>query len=106
MRARSDAARRTAGPRVSISSDNVAVSGMTAAPADVWLIRFEPRDIDVAIKADEHGGKAHFALPAAARPGLATAAFLQTGPGGPITAAVRGPITAAVRGKITAAVRS
>jgi hypothetical protein len=36
------------------------------------------------------GGNAHFALPAATRPGLATAVVVQSGPGGAIIAAARG----------------
>lgn len=103
--------RGTAGPTVTVSGARVAISGTAARPADVWLVRYEPRAIDVAIKAGENGGKtlphrnivrelikvgrwsggaASFALPAATRPGLASAAFVQTGPGGPIIAATRG----------------
>ena len=103
--------RGSAGPGVAIAGGNIALSGTTAKPVDVWLVRYEPRAIDVAIKAGENGGKtlphrnivrelvrigrwnggaATFALPAATRPGLATAAFVQSGPGGPIIAAVRG----------------
>jgi hypothetical protein len=103
--------RGATGPAVTVSGMTVRISGTTTRPADIWLVRYEPRAIEVAIKAGENGGKtlphrnivrelvriggwrggsASFTLPAATRPGLATAAFVQTGPGGPIVAATRG----------------
>lgn len=103
--------RGTAGPAVSIADGNVTLAGTTTRPADVWLVRYDPRVIDVPVKAGENGGRtlphrnivrelvrlgswkggaARFAIPAARLPGLATAAFVQTGTGGPIVAAVRG----------------
>ena len=103
--------RGAAGPAVAVTDAGVDVAGAAAQPADIWLVRYEPRAIDVAIRAGENGGKtlphrnivrelirigqwsggtAHFTIPAATRPGLATAAFVQTGPGGPIIAAARG----------------
>ncbi len=103
--------RGNAGPVVDIAGGNVTISGSTAKPVDVWLVRYEPRAIEVSIKAGENGGKtlphrnivrelvkvgrwsggnARFALPAAKLPGLATAAFVQAGTGGPIIAAARG----------------
>ncbi len=103
--------RGIAGPAVSIASGSVAISGTTAKPADVWLVRYDPRSVEVAIKAGENGGRtlphknivrelikigswkggsASFSVPAAHTPGLATATFLQSGPGGPIIAAARG----------------
>ena len=103
--------RGNAGPVVTVAGRNVAISGSTARPVDVWLVRYEPRAIEVAIKAGENtgktlphrnivrelvkvgrwsGGSASFALPAAKLPGLATAAFVQAGSGGPIIAAARG----------------
>lgn len=103
--------RGNAGPLVTVAGSNVSISGKTAKPVDVWLVRYEPRAIEVSIKAGENGGKtlphrnivrelvkvgrwsggnASFALPAAKLPGLATAAFVQAGTGGPIIAAARG----------------
>ncbi len=106
--ARSD--RGTAGPTVDIAGGMVKISGAAGQPADVWVVRYDPRIVQVAIKAGENsgrtighrnvvrqlvkvgqwkGGAASFALPAAA-PGLATAAFVQLGSGGAIVAAARG----------------
>ncbi len=103
--------RGNAGPAVDIAGGTVSVSGTTAKPVDVWLVRYEPRAIEVSIKAGENGGKtlphrnivrelvklgrwsggkASFTLPVAKLPGLATAAFVQAGSGGPIIAAARG----------------
>lgn len=104
-----------AGPALALAATGINITGTAAKPAakpvDVWLVRYEPRAIEVAIRAGENGGKtlphrnivrelirvgrwnggsAQFKLPAATRPGLATAAFLQSGPGGPIVAATRG----------------
>ena len=109
MIARTD--RGGTGPVLAISSGMVTVAGSTAKPADIWLVRYEPRAIEVAIKTGENGGRtlphrnivrelvrigswkagaASFAMPAAKMPGLATAVFVQTGAGGPIIAALRG----------------
>jgi hypothetical protein len=103
--------RGTSGPDVTIAGNSVTVSGSTPKPADIWLVRYDPRAVDVAIKAGENGGrtlphrnivrelvkigswrggKASFTLPAATLPGLVTAALVQQGPGGPIVAAARG----------------
>jgi hypothetical protein len=103
--------RGNGGPAITVTGASVSISGTTARPVDVWLVRYEPRAIEVAIKAGENtgktlphrnivrelvkvgrwsGGKANFSLPAAKLPGLATAAFVQSGTGGPILAAARG----------------
>ena len=103
--------RGNGGPVVAINGNRIEISGAAVKPASVWLVRYEPRIIDVAIKAGENGGRtlphrnivrelirvgswqggaASFGVPAASLPGLATAAFVQAGPGGPIIAAVRG----------------
>jgi hypothetical protein len=103
--------RATAGPVISLAANNVTVTGTTPRAADIWLVRYDPRAVEVAIKAGENGGrtlphrnivrelvkigrwnggKASFTLPAATLPGLATAAFVQTGAGGGIIAAARG----------------
>lgn len=107
--ARSD--RGAGGPVLEIDGDKVAVSGTGGAAADVWVVRYDPREVAVAVKAGENGGRtlphrnivhelvkvgrwsggaARFAVPAATRPGLATATFVQAGPGGAILAAARG----------------
>lgn len=99
------------GPSVDVAGGTVKISGTTAKPADVWIVRYDPRTIQVAIKAGENGGRtighrnvvrqlvkvgrwtggaASFTVPAATQPGLATAAFVQAGTGGPIVAAGRG----------------
>lgn len=103
--------RGSGGPSVTVSNDMVVVSGTAEKPADVWMVRYEPRAIAVAIKAGENGGRtlphrnivrelvkigswrggvARFAVPAATSPGLAVAVLVQTGAGGPIIAASRG----------------
>jgi hypothetical protein len=103
--------RGAAGPEVVITGTSVAVRGPTGRAADVWLVRYDPRSVEVAVKAGENGGRtlphrnivrefirlgqwtggdARFTVPAAKLPGLATAAFVQAGAGGPIIAAVRG----------------
>jgi hypothetical protein len=103
--------RGAAGPAVSLAGGTLTVNGTTAKPADIWLVRYDPRAVEVAIKAGENGGRtlphrnivrelvrlgswqggtASFAVPAPKLPGLASAAFVQTGAGGPIIAATRG----------------
>jgi hypothetical protein len=103
--------RGVAGPVVALAAGKVTVNGSTSRPADIWLVRYDPRAVEVAIKAGENGGRtlphrnivrelvkigtwkggaASFALPEAKLPGLATAALVQTGTGGPIIAAARG----------------
>jgi hypothetical protein len=93
--------------------DGVLGIGRGTAPrggADVWLIRYDPRTVAVAVKAGENGGKtlphrnivrsltrlggwtgapARFTV-ADAAPGLATAVLVQAAHGGPILAATRG----------------
>ncbi|MFZ4689927.1 MAG: DUF1223 domain-containing protein [Polymorphobacter sp.] len=112
--------RGAGGPAVAVAGNRVTISGTTAKPADIWLVRYDPRAIEVSIKAGENGGRtlphrnivrelvklgrwtggnASFALPASKLPGLATASFVQAGAGGPIIAAARGaPTIAAARG--------
>jgi hypothetical protein len=103
--------RGTAGPVVDIAGDVVKVSGTTAEAADIWLVRYDPRAIEVSVKAGENGGRtlphrnivreliklgswkggaASFKLPAAKLAGLKTAALVQGGTGGVILAAARG----------------
>jgi hypothetical protein len=97
---------------VAVSGGRVTVSaGKSAAPADVWLVRYDPRVVQVAIKRGENGGRtlphknivrqlvrlgswtgteASFTLPAPSLPGLNTAVLVQQARGGPIIAAARG----------------
>ena len=99
------------GPALSLATGNVVIgSGIApAGGADVWLVRFDPQTIAVAVRGGENdgrtidhrhvvrqlirlgrwtGGAAALPLPASP-PGLATAVLVQK-PGGPILAAVRG----------------
>lgn len=102
---------RVAGPVLTVARGSVSVaSAPTAGPADVWLVRYDPRTQEVAVKAGENGGRtlphrnivreltrlgrwsgapATFTLPPAAT-GLATAILVQGVRGGPILAAARG----------------
>ena len=87
--------------------------GGAAAPeggADVWLARYDPRVIEVAVKRGENAGKtlphknvvremillghwrgeaASFPLPIGEDPALAEAAIVQTAGAGPVLAAAR-----------------
>lgn len=101
---------RGPGPALAIAGNHVEVSGTSGRTADVWLVRYDPRAVEVAVKAGENGGRTlphrnivrefvwlgswkrgsvRFAVPAPTLGGLATAAIVQAGPGGPILAAVR-----------------
>ena len=99
------------GPTLTLATQAVSI-GTGAAPAggaDVWLVRYDPRTIAVAVRAGENGGRtidhrnvvrqlvklghwtgaaATITLPAP-MPGLQTAILVQK-PGGAILAAVRG----------------
>lgn len=102
--------RGDAGPALALTPRRVEV-GAAKGSGGVWLVRFDPRTVPVAIRAGENqgktlphrdvvrelvrlgdwsGGAAGFDLPAATRPGLATAVLVQDGPGGPVLAAARG----------------
>ena len=98
------------GPALSIDGASVAIpAGRSINPATLWLVRYDPRTIQVAIRAGENGGRTiphrnivrdliplgtwngtakRFALPPAAT-GIGTALILQAGRGGPIIAALR-----------------
>lgn len=101
-----------AGPVLSLAEGSVTIAAAPAPrpPADVWLVRYDPRTRSVAVKAGENGGRtlphrnivreltrlgrwsgatASFKLPLASS-GLATAILVQAPHGGPILAAVRG----------------
>jgi hypothetical protein len=106
------AAERPAGPEVSVSAGEAAIAAGSAPKggAQVWLVRYDPRIVQVAVKAGENNGKtlphrnivhelvplgkwtgaaAKFAIPAGKQPGLATAVLVQAGPGGAILSAGR-----------------
>jgi len=105
--------RGLAGPAIALTSGSVSLSA-AAAPrqsADVWLVRYDPRIVQVPIKRGENGGKTlphrnvvkqllrlghwngqamNLRLPAPADPALRTAVFVQLPTGGPIIAAAKG----------------
>jgi hypothetical protein len=98
-----------AGPRIAAAGNHVTIAaGHAPAAADVWVVRYDPRTIAVAISAGENGGRTiphrdivrelvqigHWngaaemlTLPQAVTGGLATAILLQDGKGGRIIAA-------------------
>jgi hypothetical protein len=104
--------RRASGPTVGFAGDAVAV-GAAAAPAggaEVWLARYIPRTVEVAIPRGEnaghtlpyrdvvremvlighwHGDAATFPLPGGREAGFAEAAVVQAAGAGPILAAAR-----------------
>jgi hypothetical protein len=99
------------GPELEVDGRTLRVGGGTAGTAStVWLVRYEPRSIDVAIGAGENSGRTlphrdivrelvkvggwdgtakTLTLPAATHPGLASAILVQEGTGGRITAALK-----------------
>ncbi len=102
------AAPRRAGPAITLSGGAVRLGpGQPTAPADIWLVRYDPRTIAVAVRRGENGGRtlphrnvvrdlqriggwsgavAEIALPNA-EAGLRTAVLVQSAGGGPILAA-------------------
>lgn len=103
---------RIAGPSLTVNGAEVEVGAGRAppAPADVWLVRYDPRVVQVPVRAGENTGRtlphknvvkalirlggwtgqaARFALPPA-QPGLDSAILVQTKDAGPILAAARG----------------
>jgi hypothetical protein len=103
------AAARPAAPVPSVGIDGVTIAhgAAPARPADVWLVRYDPRTIDVPIRVGENGGRTlphknlvreltrlgawngralHFAY-APATGGLRNAVFLQDGRGGAVLSA-------------------
>ena len=96
------------GPVLAVDKDRLKIGPGAAGAATVWLVRYDPRVRQVAIRAGENGGRTlphrnivrelvrlgdwrgaatSFALPGASETGLAAAALVQRGPGGPIIAA-------------------
>jgi hypothetical protein len=103
-------ARRAGEPQISIQGATVSVAAAPAPnrAAQVWLVRYDPRVVQVAIQRGENGGKtlphrnvvreltrlgswsgqaASFAIKPAADPNLRTAVLIQSSAGGPILAA-------------------
>lgn len=99
------------GPQIVLSRQvaQIAAAAATAKVADVWLANYDPRSIEVAIRAGENqgrtlphrnivreltlighwsGGAARISLPPA-RAGLRQAVFIQAGNGGPILASAK-----------------
>ena len=105
--------RGDAGPSLTLQSGAVTIAAGTAPSqgADVFLVRYDPRIVQVPIRRGENGGRtlphrnvvrelvklgrwtgpgARFALPPATDPALATAILVQTAGAGPILAAAKG----------------
>lgn len=97
------------GPAISATGSTLNIGAGQPANATVWVVRYDPRTIDVAVKAGENGGTTiphrnivkqlvnvggwsgkatHFTLPAAPA-GLNTAILVQNGKGGPILSAAK-----------------
>jgi hypothetical protein len=98
-----------AAPAIAVTDQAVTVaSAGGSAHADVWLVRYDPRVVQVPIRRGENGGRTlphrnvvhqlvklggwsgqaeTFPLPQASDPHLRTAVLLQAGPGGPILSA-------------------
>ncbi|MBS0502324.1 MAG: DUF1223 domain-containing protein [Proteobacteria bacterium] len=97
------------GLEIGVAGNMVTIGAFASKGATVWLVDYDPRTIDVPIRAGENEGRtlphrnivtgltrlgawagrpARFALPAA-RPGMQRAVLVQAGSGGPIVAARR-----------------
>ena len=98
----------TVSPTITWQPNRVSIGAGTDGDYDVWLVRYDPRTIDVPIGAGENSGRVlphrnivrelvnlghwngkarDFALPAPKLAGLSTAALIQSGPGGAIIGA-------------------
>jgi hypothetical protein len=103
-------AERRPGPSVAIAGGSVEIGAAAAQMADVWLVRYDSRTIEVPVLRGENAGKTlphrnivremvrlggwsgqaeRFALPAG-DPGLSTAVLVQTSGAGAILAAAKG----------------
>ncbi len=99
-------AMKIAGNRVQIDAGQAPIGG-----ADIWLVRYDPRTVQVAIRAGENGGRTlthrdvvheltrigrwtgtaqTLSIPAPSDPAFRTAVLLQTGLGGPLLGAAKG----------------
>lgn len=105
-----DNARATAGPTIGVTTGRVTIgAGAAAAPATIWLVRYDPRTLAVPIRAGENDGRTldhrnvvrsldalggwrgqavSFVVPAG-NPTYRSAILVQQGKGGPIIAAAR-----------------
>ena len=103
--------RGASGPAISLVDGKVGIAkAKSTRPANVWLVRYDPRLQNVPIRAGENGGRtlphknivrslhllgkwsgdaASFAVPAATSSLYRTAVLVQNGPGGAIIAARR-----------------
>ena len=103
--------RGASGPTLAVAGSKVSIGkGKAAQPANVWLVRYDPRVNNVPIRAGENGGRtlphknivravhllgkwngdaASFAIPAASNSIYKSAILVQDGPGGAIVAARR-----------------
>lgn len=103
--------RDASGPAIAAANGRVQIAASRAAqPANVWLVRYDPRTHNVPIRAGENGGRTlphknvvrsmqllgkwsgqatSFAVPAATNSVYRTAVLVQDGPGGAIVAARR-----------------
>lgn len=100
----------TGGPAIEAEPGRVRLAAGQGGASTVWLVRYDPRERQVPVKAGENGGRTlphrdvvrelvrlgdwsgpakSYALPAATEAGLRTAVLVQRGAGGPITAARR-----------------
>ena len=104
-------ARGAGEPSIALAGSHIVIGKAAAArPATVWLVRYDPRTLSVAIRAGENGGKTlphrnivrsldalgswngaqmTFAVPAATDPNYRSAILVQEGKGGRIIAASR-----------------
>lgn len=104
----------TRGPRLDWQPGKLVVgAGQPDKAVDVWLVRYDPRTIDVAIGAGENGGRTlphrnvvrelihlgnwdgsthAYLLPPSTHAGLSTAALIQVASGGPVIEAGKSPI--------------
>jgi hypothetical protein len=101
-----------AGPQLTLADQAVTIGAASrpAAAADVWLVRYDPRTVQVPIRGGENGGRTlphrnivheltrigawsggaeTLRLPPARTPGLVSAVLVQAPGGGPILAAAR-----------------
>ncbi|MDV5825703.1 DUF1223 domain-containing protein [Sphingobium naphthae] len=95
------------GPAISARNGTLTFAAGKGAPSTIWLVRYDPRTVEVPIRAGENGGRTlphrnivrelvklgnwsgavtELPLPSAPR-GLRSAVLVQQGTGGPITAA-------------------
>ncbi len=99
----------TGGPKIALAAGKLTIGAAPAKrPATVWLVRYDPREQQVAIRAGENGGRTlphrnivreftklgswsgqpiSLRVPVASDPAFRTAVLMQDGIGGPIVGA-------------------